>query len=113
MRLIILIFLFWLAAAPEGYAQAAFCQLNGGVLEEKEPGRAIFKVYKEESESFADLHVFRAENMLFADKPGKWYFTDNRSLARFTIFWVPERSQADFSIFFTETESFAGCPNTR
>jgi hypothetical protein len=113
MRLKSLLLLFFLTACPEGFAQAPFCQLNGGVLEEKEPGRAMFKVYKEESESFADLHVFRAENMLFADKPGKWYFTDSRSLARFTIFWVPDRSQADFSVYFTETESFAGCPNSR
>jgi hypothetical protein len=82
-------------------------------MEEKEPARAQFKVYREDSESFADLVVFRAENLLFADKPGKWFFTDARSQARFSICWVSERSSADFSIFITETESFAGCQNSR
>lgn len=111
MRLIRWILFMFLSL--EGFGQAQFCQLSGGVKEEKEPGMAVYKVYREESESFADLVVFKSENMLFADKPGKWYFTENRAMSRFTIFWVPERAQADFSIYFTETESFAGCQNSR
>jgi len=94
-------------------AQTPFCQLSGAVLEEKVPGRAQYRVFREESEAFADLVVFQSENLLFADKAGKWYFTDSRALARFSIIWVPERSQADFSIYITETESFAGCQNSR
>jgi hypothetical protein len=111
MRLIFLLFLFLISW--RGNAQPAYCQLSGPLIEEKDPARAQFRVFKEESESFADLIVFKAENALFADKPGKWYFTGSRALARFSIFWVEERSQADFSVYITETESFAGCQNSR
>ena len=111
MRLIL--FFTFLIAAGIVSAPVPYCQLSGPVLEEKEPARAQFRVYREESEGFADLIVFKAENLLFADKPGKWFFTDSRAMARFSIYWVEERSQADFSIFITETESFAGCQNSR
>lgn len=111
MRLIFLIFIFLLPL--KAISQPAYCQLSGSVLEEKEPARAQFRVFREESESFADLVVFSAENALFADKPGKWHFTASRAQARFSIFWVKEKSQADFSVYITETESFAGCQNSR
>jgi hypothetical protein len=111
MRLIAIFALYFFSFTAK--AQAPFCQLNGAVLEEKEIARATFRVFLEENESFADLVVFKSENQLFADKPGKWYFTNSRALARFSIFWVEERSKADFSVYFTETESFAGCPNSR
>jgi hypothetical protein len=111
MRLIFLFFLFLISL--KGNAQPAYCQLSGALFEEKDPARAQFRVFKEESETFADLIVFKAENALFADKPGKWHFTASRALARFSIFWVKERSQADFSVYITETESFAGCQNSR
>lgn len=96
-----------------GFCQPPFCQLSGAVLEEQNPSRAMFRVFREESEGLADLVVFKSENHLFADKAGKWFFTESRALARFSVFWVEERSKADFSVFFTETESFAGCQNSR
>jgi hypothetical protein len=111
MRLILIFFLLMLS--ERGFSQPAFCQLSGPVREEKDPARATFRVFREESESFADLVVFNAENALFADKPGKWHFTDSRALAKFSVIWVEERSKADFSVYFTSTESFAGCQNSR
>jgi hypothetical protein len=111
MRLIWIVFL--LLFSLSGFSQAPFCQLSGPVLEENNQSRAQFRVFREENESFADLVVFKSENLLFADKPGKWFFTANRAQARFSIIWVDERSKADFSVFFTETESFAGCQNSR
>jgi hypothetical protein len=111
MRLIFLIGFFLLTI--KGFSQPAYCQLSGSVLEEKNPAQAVYKVFKEDSESFADLVVFNSENALFADKPGKWHFTNSRAQARFTIFWVEERSKADFSVYITDTESFAGCQNSR
>jgi hypothetical protein len=111
MRLIFFCFLFILV--EKAFSQPAYCQLSGPVIEEKDPARANFRIFKEETESFADLVVFNAENALFADKPGKWHFTDSRALAKFSVIWVEERSKADFSIYFTSTESFAGCQNSR
>ena len=102
-----------LLLSQAAFSQAPYCQLSGSVTEEKEASRARFRVYREESESFADLVVFKAENALFADKPGKWHFTSSRAQAKFSIIWVEERSQADFSVYITETESFAGCQNSR
>jgi len=67
----------------------------------------------EESESFADLLVFKASNTLFADKPGLWFFTETRAQAAVSILMVNDRSLADFSVHFVDTESFAGCQSGR
>jgi hypothetical protein len=92
-------------------AQNGWCQLKGAVFVDTNPARVQYRVFIEESESFADMLVFKASNTLFADKPGLWYFTDARAQAAFSILIVKERSQADFSIHFVDTESFAGCQN--
>lgn len=94
-------------------AQPVYCQLKGPVFVEATAAKAQYRVYLEDSESFADLLVFKTANALFADKSGLWYLTPTRAQAAFTILFVKERSQADFSIHFIDTESFAGCQNTR
>lgn len=94
-------------------AQNAYCQLKGPVFVESDPSRVQYRVFLEDSESFADLVVFKASNSLFADKPGLWYFTPARAQAAFSIMFVKDRAQADFSIYYIETESFAGCQNQK
>ena len=94
-------------------AQNGWCQLSGAVFVDSNPTRAQYRVYIEESESFADLLVFKTINALFADKPGLWFFTSSRAQASVGIILVKERAQADFSIHFVETESFAGCQTSR
>lgn len=112
MRLITnLVFLLLLSLA--GRAQPPFCKLSGAFFEESDPARIQYRVYLEETEAFADLVVFKSENALFADKPGLWYFTRSRAEATWFIAFVKEREKADFSVFFTETESFAGCQTQR
>lgn len=91
----------------------AYCQLKGPVFIETNAARAQYRVYLEESESFADLLVFKTTNSLFADRPGLWYFTPARAQSTFSILFVKERAQADFSIHFIETESFAGCQTSK
>jgi hypothetical protein len=114
MRLIcILAFLLFFAWNPKVQAQNAWCQLKGPVFVDTNPARIQYRVYIEESESFADMLVFKAQNVLFADAPGKWYFTPSRAEANIFIMIVKDRSQADFSIHFIETESFAGCQSSR
>lgn len=94
------------------YAQsrADRCNLKGNVFVEPTRGLAQYAVFVEAEEALADVRIFKEDNTLFADKPGKWHFVDKRGLADFTIFIVKERNLADFTIFYTEAEAFAGCP---
>ncbi|MFY0651274.1 MAG: hypothetical protein JXQ96_04540 [Cyclobacteriaceae bacterium] len=85
------------------------CKLFGIVYVEKNPNYAHFRVFEEETEAFADVHVFEEDNRLYADKKGIWYFTDKKEFADFYIYWEPQRGLADFTVYFTEYESFAGC----
>ncbi len=91
--------------------QPYYCELRGSFFIEEYPDRANFLVYEEDSEAFADLLVFETDNSLFADKPGIWYFTDDRAFADFTIYFVESKNNANFSVYFTSFESFAGCNN--
>lgn len=102
----------WFLQKSYGQSQA-YCQLKGPVFIETNAARAQFRVYLEESESFADLLVFKTTNALFADKPGLWFFTPSRAQASFSILLVKERSQADFSVHYIDTESFAGCQSSK
>ena len=108
MRLILSV-VFYLWAMHTLKAQPAYCQLKGPVFVETDPARAQYRVFVDDSESFADLLVFRAANALFADKGGLWYFTQSRAQAVFSILFVKERAMADFSVHYIDTESFAGC----
>jgi len=92
----------------DGVLAQAFCQLRGSVLVVKDPRMAQVKVFLAQSEPFADLLIFKADNKLFADKPGLWHFTTVRAQADFIIAYVTEE-QADVKVFFIENESFAGC----
>ena len=67
-------------------------------------------MFVESSESFADLQVFFESNRLYADKAGLWYKTEKRDLADFRIYLSDNKKASDFSIYYTSTESFAGCP---
>lgn len=86
------------------------CKIYGSVYFEKDPKKADFKVFVETSEAFSDLMVYLQNNRLFADKAGLWYVTEKRDIADFRIFIAEEKRGTDFSIYYTTTESFAGCP---
>jgi len=86
-----------------------FCSLKGPVFLVDNMNQAQYRVFIEKSEAFADLPVYKAPNALFADKSGLWFFTATRAQASFTIVYVTQKSLADFSIFFTDNEAFAGC----
>jgi Family of unknown function (DUF6150) len=85
------------------------CNLFGSVFVETNRTAARYKVYIESSEAFADLVVFKQSSNLFADRSGQWYFSTFKGTAAFTICFVEQKALADFSVFFTPTESFAGC----
>lgn len=86
------------------------CELYGSVYIEKQyPQDADFIVYMEDSEAFADLLIYKEENSLFADREGMWFFTENKDFSDFTILITKDKGLADFSIFYTDIPSFAGC----
>lgn len=85
------------------------CQLKGAVYVEEVESFATYKVFVEDVEAFADLRVYKENVRAFADKPGRWYLTDNKAFADFSVAFVPVKAFAQFSIFYTEFQSLAGC----
>ncbi len=100
-----------LVSSPLVYSLQEFdyCQIFGSVYLEKDPRKADYKIFLDDSETFSDVVVFKEDSRLFADKPGLWCFTDKKAFADFSVCFVDKKGQADFSVFFTDTESFAGC----
>ena len=92
------------AQTPERY-----CKVYGSVIEVDDPARADFIVYEEETEAFAEVVLFETDNALYADREGLWFFAPNEGFARYRIYFADERYQAHFTVYFTDTESFAGC----
>ncbi|MGB3465273.1 MAG: DUF6150 family protein [Cyclobacteriaceae bacterium] len=85
------------------------CRVYGAIYIEEFPENAQFLVYEEESEAFAGMLIFEEDNRLMADKSGKWFFTDNKAFARYSVYFVDKKNHADFSVYFTNFESMAGC----
>lgn len=109
-RIALLILLFTGSTlSAQNINQPYYCELRGSFYIEEYPERADFLVYEEDSEAFANLLVFETDNSLFADRPGIWYFTDDRAFADFTIYFVESKNNAHFTVYFTSFESFAGC----
>lgn len=111
MRSFILLALCLLATRFTAQAQSnkAWCDLKGAVFVITEQSQADYRVYEEKAEGLADMPVFKAPNLLFADRSGLWFFTQTRAQAAFTICFVKERAMADFSVYYLDNESFAGC----
>ena len=98
-----------LFASPATPPAAEPCELQGAVYVENVAGFADYKVYVEEFESFAKMNVYKESNPAFANEPGHWYFTEIRSEADFVIFLEPVQNFADFSIFYIDFPTAAGC----
>ena len=89
-------------------AQVDFCKIFGSVYIEENPSLADYRVF-EDSEAFCDIKVFEVESRVYADQEGLWHFTDTKAFADFTIYFEPKKGLEDFSVFFIDVESFAGC----
>ncbi|MCU0450261.1 MAG: DUF6150 family protein [Bernardetiaceae bacterium] len=97
-------------AAPRGPARVHPCDVFGVIHISKDPYLAQFRVFVEtEADYRADVIVFKENNQLYADRQGIWFVTDKRGFATYTVAYVTDRSQADFIVYFTEKENFAGC----
>lgn len=85
------------------------CQVYGTIYITTSPGEADFVVYVESEEIFADLVVFKESNLSFADKEGSWFEVESPALADYIICLTTNISESDFTIAYTDSESFAGC----
>lgn len=85
------------------------CRIYGRVFIEENPRYAHYKVYEDDSEAFSDIIIFEEENALYADEVGHWTFVEKREFADVYIYFEENRNLADFSVFYTEYASFAGC----
>jgi len=85
------------------------CDIYGVIYLTEIPQEAHYRVYLEDSEAFANAVIFEEENELMADRPGLWYFTDNRRFARFVVFITDDKSNSDFTIYYTDIPDYARC----
>ncbi len=86
-----------------------YCRIFGSVYEVDEPYKADFLVYLSASETSSDIIVFEQQNRLYADKMGMWFFEEQEEFATHKIYFTERERDADFSIYLTRFESFAGC----
>lgn len=98
-----------LFTSPSSPAPTDLCELQGAVYVETVAGFADYKVFVEAFEINARMNVYRETNPAFANEAGHWYFTDIRSEAQFSIFFETVPNFADFSIFYTDFPTAAGC----
>lgn len=87
------------------------CNVYGAVHVLKEKRGADYIIYMEESDAFADLLVFKEEHKLYADKSGLWFLEKNKGLADYRIYITKNQDEADFSVFYIDSPTFAGCDN--
>ncbi|HHP7240923.1 MAG TPA: DUF6150 family protein [Cyclobacteriaceae bacterium] len=105
-----LAFITWVwMLSPEKQVINPFCKVYGVIYIEEYESQAHYTVYETDSETFADAIIFEESNRLYTNKEGKWFFTEDRNLADYRIYFSDSKYNADFSVFFTDYESFAGC----
>lgn len=106
---VISLFSLFLLPDSKSLPQIDPCDIYGKIYIEPNPRYAHFKVYEDDSEAFADMIIFEEENSLYADEVGHWSFVDDRDFADVYIYFEKDRNLADFSVYYTDYESFAGC----
>ncbi len=85
------------------------CQVYGKIYVVTQKSLADARIFIEDSEGLADVVVYQQSNKFYADKSGQWFFTIDKREANFWVYFEPVKGHADFSIYYTDTESFAGC----
>jgi len=86
-----------------------FCNIVGSVFFTSVKSESNISIFIQESEGFADLSVFKVDDVVYADRPGLWHITEERAFADHIIYIEEEEGFASFSVFFTDIEAFAGC----
>lgn len=96
-------------SSPVHRTNGIHCRIFGSIFLTNKAGEADFVVFVEDQESFADLVVFPENSAGFAQSEGHWYTVDEPFLSDFRIYITANISEADFTIAYTDIESFAGC----
>lgn len=107
--LILVLFGSWVKPASTAVSEENPCEVFGNIYFVSESKNAHYVVYVQEEESFADLVIFKEEDFSYADREGHWFITEEIVLADRRIYITDNIAEADFTIAYTETESFAGC----
>jgi hypothetical protein len=105
---ILLSFGSWKNLAPKNHL-IDYCQVYGNIFLTKKVSEADFVVFVEDSESAANLVIFEETNSAFANKIGKWNKVQDQAFADHYIYITKNSSEADFTIAYTDVESFSGC----
>ena len=98
--------LFFFDSSPQ---EEVKCKVFGSVHVMNEKRGADYLIYLDDSEAFADLLVFKEEHRLYADRSGFWFMEKSKGLADFRVFLTKNRDEADFSIYYVDSPTFAGC----
>lgn len=107
--ILVVVFIFF---TLEGFSQTIKvdpCSIKGTIFIESTKSKANFSVYVDENSPSVDLMVHKVERKLYADRPGLWHITEDRTIADYIVYIERNRAGANLTIQFTPTESFAGC----
>lgn len=107
--LIFILFIGYKTFAQVAPGRVDPCKVFGKLYIVTDKRQADYKIYEEETEAFAQLVVYKQDNRFYADKQGQWFFTKDRTEADFWVYFVDSKGLSDFTIAYTQTESFAGC----
>jgi len=100
----------WLSLSyPTSKCLYAPCKVYGNIYLVSKADDATYRVYVEDNEYSADIVVFTENNQLLATQTGKWFFVKYIHLADYTIYLTKDRSEANFTVFFTNIDDLARC----
>mgnify|MGYP002777097737 CR=1 len=108
-RILFILGLFFVLFSSANAQRIDPCKVYGKIYVVSQKNLADVWVYIDESEGLAELMVYQQNNRFYADRSGQWFFTNDKREANFWVYFEPVKGHADFSIAYTDTESFAGC----
>jgi len=86
-----------------------FCEIYGIIYFAENKTNADYIVFVEDQETFANVVVYMESSLSYADAPGHWVEGSQKHLSDAIIYVTDNISEADFTIAYTDIESFAGC----
>jgi len=109
MRVSLFLFCFLFLGALSALGQVSACDVFGSVYLTQKPEEAHIRIYIAENEKLANVVVYKQHNRLYATEAGQWHITTKKGWADVIMYITDERYSANFTVYFTDTEEFAGC----
>lgn len=104
-----MVFGSWKTLAPKTSSLQPPCEVFGNIYFVTQSKNADYVIFVQTEEAFADVVIYKEEEFAYADRSGHWYVTEDILLSDSRVFITENIAEADFTIAYTETESFAGC----